>query len=332
MQHSLVRIRIVAVHDAEVDMEGRKIGHGRKASFVPTNSMRHLSFSGSLDGGYTRQQARRWRGRFRVEKAPHMASVVIVDIEKFSARPDTVQAELRRMPYELIQQALISSGLGSERVDREDRGDAIMLFFHHASPVRLLVSLVGAVDDGLRRYGLRYAELYRMRLRMTVHHGLIEPDENGWVGTTINEAARLVDAPAVRAGLIEHPEAWLALIVGDKLYQSVLATGYIEAQADEWAPMEVTVKDFKAPAWIRVPGVRADPTRPSAAEPSPSGSARTRSGAVTPDAGGPHDASTPPVGAPTRIGNQILGNPQFHGPTTFVGGDQHVHGTGPGNG
>lgn len=262
-----------------------------------------------------------------MDQAPRMASIVIVDIEHYSARPDPVQADLRNDLYALMRDAVSAAGLSGETVIPADRGDAIMLFFPTASPVNLLGALVTQIDAALRLRNERSSELYRMRLRMTVHGGLIAQDENGWVGSAINDAARLIDAPPVRRGLIDHADAALSVIVGEEMYRMVIATGHRSLAAAEWTPAQAVVKDFDRPAWVRVPGARpVAPGDTSASAPTVVDPriAETSSG---PDAATP--AGTPPnqpvAEAPLadRIGNYIT-NGTFTN-STIVGGDQHVH-------
>ncbi|MEV4623483.1 hypothetical protein AB0J74_32850 [Asanoa sp. NPDC049573] len=254
-----------------------------------------------------------------MDTTAHLALIVIVDIENYSARTDTVQGDLRRSLYDLMRGAVADAALGAERMDHEDRGDAVMLFFHTASPVRVLGPLVDRIDQALRDHAERHTEPYRMRLRMAVHHGLIKPDDDGWVGSAINDAARLVDSQPVRAGLTDHPEAWLSVIVSAPLYKTVLGAGHLPASAAEWAPARAVVKNFDEPAWVRVPGVPQPPTDTTAAASDP-----------VPPAAGPAQLDPRHTQArqePARVGNQVFGG-TFSGPTTFIGGDQHNTGAG----
>ncbi len=61
----------------------------------------------------------------------HYRSIVALDIERSTGRPDPIKAELRNKTYELFDTALCSAGIHKRYRDRlVDRGDGILALIH----------------------------------------------------------------------------------------------------------------------------------------------------------------------------------------------------------
>lgn len=186
---------------------------------------------------------------------PFHASIVIPDIESFGKRPDAVQGDLRKSLYQVMGNAIGQCRtLSAEEVSIEDRGDSVIMVFRQASPVTLLGPFVRELDIELRSRAKAHTAMYAMRLRMSIHNGLIWRDRNGWVGTAINTAARLVDEDELRKALAEAPEAQLAVIISNDLHQDVVLQEHPGIEAAAYRPVRVVAKEVDTTAWIWVPG------------------------------------------------------------------------------
>ena len=62
---------------------------------------------------------------------PRYRTIVALDIERSTSRPDPVKAELRNKTYELFDAALRSAGIHKRHHDRFiDRGDGVLALIH----------------------------------------------------------------------------------------------------------------------------------------------------------------------------------------------------------
>lgn len=68
--------------------------------------------------------------------------VVVLDVEDYSSRTDPIQRSLRNAMYEVISEALTRSGLPTEEIVRDDRGDGVLMIISSSvSPVALAAPL-----------------------------------------------------------------------------------------------------------------------------------------------------------------------------------------------
>ncbi|MGH3906100.1 MAG: hypothetical protein ACRDTE_18245 [Pseudonocardiaceae bacterium] len=239
--------------------------------------------------------------------APTTHFVVVVDIEGFSQRSDSVQASLRRAMYQVLTTAVDDAHLVWEDFQPQDRGDGvIMIVGAHVSPVALAGEFVHALDAGLAEKAAMYSADHQMRFRIALHQGLANPDDEGWSGDAINTACRLVDAQPLRDTLAAARRAQVTLIVSDSFYQSVIRPGHRSIDCSTFAPVTLTNKnlvDFRA--WIQVPGYPTPPKLPRAT--------RTASASGAPP---PHGPGLP-AGSSQVINGVVIGD--------AVAGDKNVY-------
>ncbi|MEU4420554.1 hypothetical protein AB0F81_08000 [Actinoplanes sp. NPDC024001] len=235
---------------------------------------------------------------------PTFHAIAIVDIEGFGRRPNPVQKELRTAMYQVVRSALNEAGLDPAAIVQEDRGDGIILLDPGTSTLRLTGRFVKELDAALRQHERMTSEVARMRLRVAVHQGLCERDEDGWIGEAINTTARLVDAAPLKEALAKAKRATMALIVSDEIHRSVVRHEYPHIDSSTFGKVMIDAKELRdEPVWIHVPGYSYPPglaERPAEASPV--------------EAPGPPPPPAPPPGQSGGIAN--------HGPVTLNGGDQ----------
>lgn len=130
------------------------------------------------------------RGLLRRPRA-HQRTIVALDIERSTSRPDDVKAELRQTMYALFDAALRAAGIQPRHRDRfADRGDGLLALIHPDHAPRVLLRRV------IPALGLLLAE----------HNA------NGCFGETLDAAFRLLDAPSVKDTL-QAAQAPLVLVV-----------------------------------------------------------------------------------------------------------------------
>ena len=114
-----------------------------------------------------------------------------------------------------------------------------------------------ALDGVLRPFNARLQPGAKVRVRVAFHHGPVYLDSaNGFAGTPVNEAARLVDAPALKKALAMCPTASVACVVSDGVYHQVVteAEDGIRPESFRRIRVELPEKDFHEPASIHVIG------------------------------------------------------------------------------
>ncbi len=192
---------------------------------------------------------------------PHYRSIVALDIERSTSRPNPVKGELRNKVYELFEVALRTSGIGKRHHDRFiDRGDGLLALIHPVdqAPKAILVNravpvlgqLLTEYNASLPRHSLPQRQL---RIRVVIHAGEVHYDPNGCFGEALDVAFRLLDASRVKRALREMAGSLILVISGD-IYSSVVRHGYDGIDDQAFHPLvRVTVAGKRYPGWIHVP-------------------------------------------------------------------------------
>jgi hypothetical protein len=149
-------------------------------------------------------------------RLPSDRTIVALDIESSTSRPDPVKAQLRIMLYELFDAALRVAGIDADQRDPFiDRGDGLLALLHPVaqSPVALVLSrVVPYLVRLLATYNAEVEAQRRLRIRVAVHAGEVNDDGHGWFGTALDTTCRLLDAPAAKQALAAAPGPLLAVV------------------------------------------------------------------------------------------------------------------------
>ena len=192
---------------------------------------------------------------------PYYRSIVALDIERSTSRPDPVKRELRNKTYELFEGALRAAGIGKRYHDRFiDRGDGILALIHPVDQVPKALLLNGAVpflNRFLTEYNAtlpRYSQPERqLRIRVVLHAGEVHYDANGCFGEALDVAFRLLDATRVKRTFREMADPLILVISGD-IYSSVVRHGYDGIDHQAFRPLvRVQVAGKRYPGWIHIP-------------------------------------------------------------------------------
>jgi HD domain len=160
-------------------------------------------------------------------------TIIALDIEGSTSRPDPVKAELRTMLYELFDAALRSAGIYPRHRDRFiDRGDGLLALIHPVdqAPKALLLNrvipefsrLLSAYNTSLPPQG---GPQRQMRVRVVLHAGEVHYDADGCYGEALDIAFRLLDAPVVKKAFRAAPDPFILVVSGD-IHSSVVRHGY----------------------------------------------------------------------------------------------------------
>jgi hypothetical protein len=189
---------------------------------------------------------------------PRHRTIVAVDIEQSTNRPDSVKAVLRHTLYDLFDQALHSAGIHKRHRDRfSDRGDGLLALIRPVDQAPKPVLLNRAVPIFSRLLADYNASVPRvdhlrlqLRVRVVVHAGEIHYDANGCFGEALDIAFRLLDAPGVKKALRTATDP-LTLVISGEIYQTIVRHGCdgIDPHAFQ-SLIRVHVAGHHYPGWI----------------------------------------------------------------------------------
>ncbi|MEU6679174.1 hypothetical protein [Streptomyces sp. NPDC046925] len=178
-------------------------------------------------------------------------TILLFDIEQFGRRDDVEQAFLRRLLYDVADQTLTAAGIDETARLRADRGDSVMELIDANIPVSVLLKSLLAETPALLRNKNRVASnSAQMRLRIVLSTGHVAVDElNGWVGSDLNHACRLLDAAPLREALRQREEDSV-LCVSDGVYQGVVRHGPLGVRPEQFRRITVDAKEGPTIAWV----------------------------------------------------------------------------------
>ncbi|MFD6937231.1 hypothetical protein ACFWAP_13930 [Streptomyces goshikiensis] len=230
------------------------------------------------------------------QTAPLPRTMLLIDTERFSDRDDVQQALLRRMLFSLVDRVLLTAGVDQTMRLRADRGDAVMELIDPAVPLTtLLRALLTDLPAELRAMNRMAASSTQLRLRAVLAGGYVAIDEyDGWVGTDLNDACRLLDADPLRAALRERAGDFV-LCVSESVHAGIVRHQHTGIPAEEFTHITVPTKNGPLPAWLHGP-------LPTLAKPP-----------ATPPPAGPAPVSPTPAPATRPAGAAAAGGIEFHG-------------------
>jgi hypothetical protein len=192
---------------------------------------------------------------------PSYRTIVALDIERSTSRPNPIKGELRNKTYELFEAALSKAGIDSCHHDEFiDRGDGILALIHpvdQAPKTLLLNRVVPSLSQFLTDYNdslpQRSQPQRQLRIRVVMHAGEVHYDANGCFGEALDVAFRLLDAGRVKRILREIADP-LILVVSDDIYSSVVRHGYHGIDHETFYQLvRVHVAGRRYPGWIHLP-------------------------------------------------------------------------------
>ncbi|MFI5635933.1 hypothetical protein ACIA8H_00815 [Streptomyces goshikiensis] len=188
------------------------------------------------------------------QTAPLPRTMLLIDTERFSDRDDVQQALLRRMLFSLVDRVLLTAGVDQTMRLRADRGDAVMELIDPAVPLTtLLRALLTDLPAELRAMNRMAASSTQLRLRAVLAGGYVAVDEyDGWVGTDLNDACRLLDADPLRAALRERAGDFV-LCVSESVHAGIVRHQHTGIPAEEFTHITVPTKNGPLPAWLHGP-------------------------------------------------------------------------------
>ena len=146
--------------------------------------------------------------------------------------------------------------VGIADIRSESRGDGLLTVVPPPGiPAATVVQrLVRELPRVLDRHNSTHRDSARIRLRVAVNVGPVTTGTMGVSGESIIIAARLLEAPALKEALAQSP-AHLGLIVSRLVYETAIRHILKPVELAAYSHIQVKVKDFMAPAWMKLFGV-----------------------------------------------------------------------------
>jgi Effector-associated domain 2 len=193
-----------------------------------------------------------------VQYQPLQYTIVATDVAGSGALDDRHQLRMRDDLLSMVGEALDRQSMDRTAVDVNDRGDGLRLIVHaRVSPRLLLDPFIPNLASVLREQrGVSGG--VRLRLRVSVHMGLLHHDGIGWAGEPLVHCARLLDAEPVRQVLARADRADLVLVISQKLYDEVVHHRY-GLDISTYRQVAISVKETTTTAWVHVPGYPTPP-------------------------------------------------------------------------
>jgi hypothetical protein len=161
--------------------------------------------------------------------------------------------------YEILRSAFEASGVPWAACYREDRGDgAVIVVPPTISTVRVVDPFIPELAGRLRQHNRRASEVVRIQLRVALHVGPVGKDAEGLTGQAAIAAARILDAPVIKARLAAE-QADLIFAASDYVYDHVVRHCDRRVDPAAFEHMECQVKESHVAAWVHLAGRVAPP-------------------------------------------------------------------------
>ncbi|AGZ44312.1 hypothetical protein AFR_30260 [Actinoplanes friuliensis DSM 7358] len=181
---------------------------------------------------------------------------MVADMERYSARSSVLQNKAQTVFLDALDAAGLAADLDRGTWRRQASGDGeLAVLPADVDEPALLSAFLLTLDKRLRAYNVERQPQARVRVRVSVHQGLLFPESrNGFAGEAVNTAARLVDAPVLKRALREFPDAAVACIVSDGIHRDVIAGGYEGIRPERFRRLRVVLgdKNFDEWAWLQI--------------------------------------------------------------------------------
>jgi CRP-like cAMP-binding protein len=201
---------------------------------------------------------------------PLNCSIVFTDVAGFSdpVRTDGDREVVRATMYEILRSAFEASRVPWAACYREDRGDgALIVVPPTISTHRVVDPFIAELAGRLRQHNRRASEVVRIQLRVALHVGPVGKDAEGLTGQAVIAAARILDAPVIKARLAAE-QADLVFATSDYVYEHVVHNCDLRVDPTVFEHMECQVKESHVSAWVHLAG-RVAPQPPGPALEAP---------------------------------------------------------------
>jgi hypothetical protein len=172
-------------------------------------------------------------------------SIALTDIQRSEALEPAPRKEAHLWLAATVDRALKALGLRPPAVHVDDRGDGRRVLAHESAIAlttlaRELPPLLAGPLAAHRHDG------DPLKVRLALHTDLLHRSELGWEGPGLTEAARFVDAEAVKRMLAASPHR-LATIVSTRVHAAML---FSRIPVDDYVPVAITLRGEPTRIWV----------------------------------------------------------------------------------
>ncbi|GAA0926929.1 hypothetical protein [Pseudonocardia zijingensis] len=180
---------------------------------------------------------------------------ITVDLEGYSTFGALTQKAAQRGLAEALDTAAATTGLQRTTWQLQDAGDGEFAVLPLGEDESLAVGTFPTELDTQFRM-LHEREGLLLRARLAINHGMVTPAAKGFAGWGPCDAARIVNAPAVREALRSIPEARIVVALSPEIYRDLVQQGHTALDPAQFK--QVTVPRTGLAAWIMIPRVHPD--------------------------------------------------------------------------
>jgi hypothetical protein len=182
--------------------------------------------------------------------------LVSVDARGYSSGDGRRQVAYQQGLVDLMAASAKAAGLRRDDWDCQQAGDGELAVLPPDEPENVLIDdFCRILAENLADYNEDRIDGARLRLRLAIHNGVVEPAANGYAGAGAVVVSRLVNADTARAVQDALPRAGLVVILSNRVFLDTVAQGHTAIRASRFRKVAVQVKDYRDDAWLHVPGV-----------------------------------------------------------------------------
>nr|MDT0659947.1 hypothetical protein [Micromonospora sp. DSM 115978] len=178
-----------------------------------------------------------------------------VDARGYSSGDGRRQAAYQQGLVDLMTTSATAAGLRRSDWDCQKAGDGELAILPPDEPENVLIDdFCRILAENVTDYNEDRIDGARLRLRLAIHNGVVQPAANGYAGAGVIVVSRLVDAQPARAVQDALPEAGLVVIVSNRVFLDTVAQGHTVTRPPRFRRTTVKVKEYRDDAWLYVPG------------------------------------------------------------------------------
>jgi hypothetical protein len=156
---------------------------------------------------------------------------------------------------DLMTASAQAAGLRRDEWDCQKAGDGELAILPPDEPENVLIDdFCRILAENVADYNEDRVDGARLRLRLAIHNGIVEPAANGYAGAGVVVVSRLVSADVARAVQDTLPQAGLVVILSNRVFVDTVAQGHTAIRPARFRKVAVEVKEFREDAWLHVPG------------------------------------------------------------------------------
>lgn len=182
--------------------------------------------------------------------------LLCMDAKGYSDRGDVEQHRFQKELVDVVTTAADVAGLCRERWDVQGSGDGELdVLPSDVAEWTVIDRFPAALANALSTVNACRAPDARVRMRLGIHHGLVQRAAGGFAGNGVVTVARIVDSDLARDALLACPTADLVVLLSSSLYNEVVVQRHTTLlSTSDFREVPIHTKKFRDTAWLHIPG------------------------------------------------------------------------------